>query len=205
MLEGGRFMKTFLILTDLDSTFEEWEEGRGEFETFDIFVNKFESKFGVKVKIHFISGTNKDDLEKRFNFFKTKYPEIYSRIGYAILSGGKKYNKSVNQIGICDTDKAVYSKADGVQDVLSEYGKYDVAGVCYMGDDTTDIAAFETVKWCKSQFNLGAYALAPRSRRAYEQIKSHIDFYSDKPRVLGCVENLVNMAKEISKKKENIK
>ena len=195
-------MKTFLILTDLDSTFEEFEVGKGEFIIFEKLIQKFEKRFGVDVKIHFISGTNKDDLEKRFQFFRDCHPEIYKRTGYAVLSGGKKYNKRLEQIGKCDTDKAIYSKADGVQDVISEYGKYSIAGLCYMGDDTTDITAFETVRWCNSQFPMGAYALAPRSRRAYDQIKNHIDFYSERPRIMGCGECFLEMAKTIAKKLE---
>ena len=190
-------MKKFLILTDLDSTFEEFQPGKNEFYYFEKFVQNFEKELEVEVKIHFISGTNKEDLEKRLNFFKTNYPKIYEKIEYAILSHGKKYNKMLEQTGRCETDKASYAKADGVQHIIKDYGKFSLAGVCYMGDDLTDISAFETVRFYSKQFDLGAYALAPRSRRAYDHIKNHIDIYSDKPRILGCVENLEKMKQKI--------
>lgn len=198
-------MKNFLVLTDLDSTFEEFEPGKNQFLGFIEFVNKFENRFNVQIKIHFISGTNKEDLKKRLTYLKTYYPEIYKRVDYAVLSGGKKFNKNLEQIGKCDTDRAIYSKADGVQDILNEYGRFDVAGAVYMGDDKTDVSAFETIRWCKFKFPFGAYAIAPRSRRAYDEIKSHIDFYSDKPRILGCIDCLNQVAKTISKQNENIK
>ena len=40
-------MKTFLILTDLDSTFEEFEMGKGEFIIFEKLIQKFEKRFGL--------------------------------------------------------------------------------------------------------------------------------------------------------------
>ena len=116
-------MKNFLILTDLDSTFEEFERGKNEFALFEKFVKKFENKFQVNVKIHFISGTNREDLFKRFVFFKHLYPEIYERIDYAIISKGIKYNKNMAKIGACETDKAVYDKSDAVQHIIKDYGK----------------------------------------------------------------------------------
>lgn len=98
----------------------------------------------------------------------------------------------------CDTDKAIYSKADGVNYIVEEYKGFDVLGACFMGDAKEDIPGFDMIKAVR--YPLGAYAICPRSQRDYERVKDHIDFYSTKPRILGCCECLQKMKNEIANK-----
>ena len=192
--------KNFLILADLDSTFEEFKVDNDEFIPFLNFVEEFEEELGCFVVIHFVSGTSKENLADRLDFFKYEYPEIYSRIDYAILSGGKKYSRDLKPIGKCGTDYAPYSKADGVNDIISNYRRSDIAGACFLGDGKNDVPGFDMLKYYQRAFEFGTYNLAPRSRRDYDNISSHVDFYSEKPRILGCVDCLYNMQKAILEK-----
>ncbi len=192
--------KLFLILADLDSTFESNNEFSNEFDSFVDFVEKFEKTFDCLITIHFVSGTSLDNLEERLEAFKYEYPEIYSRIDYSVLSQGKKYNRELYQIGTCQTHHCSYDKSDGVQDIVGSYGKSLIYGMCYIGDGKNDIPAFEMFRFYKNSFPLGAYCLAPRSRRDYYEINSYIDIYSDKPRIIGCVDCLNKMVNKISSK-----
>lgn len=192
--------KNFLIIADLDSTFEEFSEGSNEFDALVTFLNKFEEDFNCLITIHFISGTSIEDLAERMEFFKFEYPEIYSRIDYSILGRGKKYSRELNQIGTITTHYAPYNKADGVKDIISCYGKPSICGLCFLGDGKNDVPAFEMVKYYKNQFPYGAYNLAPRSRRDYDEIIGHVDIYSEKPRIVGCKDCLQRMSNLIESK-----
>ena len=192
--------KNFLILADLDSTFEEWEKDKNEFDGFLSFVEEFEKNLDCFIVIHFISGTSIEDFAERMDFFKYEYPEIYSRIDYAVLANGKKYSRDLKIIGKCDTHHEGYNKADGVHEVESSYSRAQIAGVCFLGDGINDIPAFDMVGFFKRKYPYGGYALAPRSRRNYYEIKDHIDYYSEQPRILGCIDCLKKMEQDIKSK-----
>lgn len=189
--------KTFLILADLDSTFEEYNPDSDEFASMLNFINKFEKELNCFIAIHFISGTSKEDLADRLDFFHVEYPDIYNRIYYAVLGGGKKYSRELSPLGKCGTDYAPYSKADGVSDILSNYRQNEIAGACFIGEGKNDIPGFEMIKYYKNKFDYGTFCLSPRSRRDYDDIISYVDFYSSKPRILGCVDCLNQMHEAI--------
>ena len=192
--------KNFLIIADLDSTFEEATENSSEFDALVPFLNKFEEDFNCLITIHFVSGTSIEDLKERMEFFYYEYPEIYNRIDYSILDRGKKFSRELYQIGTVTTHYGQYNKADGVEDIISSYGKPAICGLCFLGDGKNDVPAFEMVKYYKNQFIYGAYNLAPRSRRDYDEIIGHVDIYSEKPRIVGCIDCLEKMAKMIEAK-----
>lgn len=192
--------KNFLILADLDSTFEEWEKDKNEFDGFLAFVEEFEKNLDCFITIHFVSGTSIEDFSERMDFFKYEYPEIYSRIDYAVLANGKKYSRDSKTIGKCETHHENYNKADGVHEVESSYSRTQIAGVCFLGDGINDIPAFDMVRFYKRKYPYGGYALAPRSRRNYYEIKDHIDYYSEQPRILGCIDCLKKMEQDIKSK-----
>lgn len=191
--------KFFLILTDLDSTFEQFSK-LSEFKDFERNIECFEKKHNCNVAIHFISGTSKEDLKTRLTFFESNYPKIYQKIDYSVLEGGKKYNSKLLPIGTCSTDYAPYSKADAVKDILECYGKNIIKGACYIGEGRNDIPAFNLIKYYKKQYELGAYALSPRSRVDYDYIIHFVDFYSNQPRILGCTECIEKMDNYITSK-----
>lgn len=194
--------KYFLFLCDLDSTFEAYKKSDefgtefSQFSKFVKFVEKFESKLNCKVVIHFISGVDKQDLLSRLKYFDSNFKNsIYKRIDDSVISSGIIFNKHGQVIGKCDTDKSVYCKADGVSCIFQEYGASDICGACFLGDSKEDIPAFMMVKQFHKQ--LGTYALCPRSSRDYDKVINHVDFYSSKPRINGCVECLEKMQNHI--------
>lgn len=196
-------MKQFLIITDLDSTFEEFNYGANEFDGLINYIKKFEKNYLCNIDILFVSGTSVEDLQERLNFFKEKYYPIFQRIDLCVLGRGRKYNRNLQVKGICGTDYATYSKRDGVGEILESYGNSCI-GACYIGDDKFDIDAFKTIKSYNNILQYGAYALAPRSRRDFDLIKNHIDIYSEKPRILGCIECLWKMNNLIDKRIKTI-
>lgn len=198
--------KLFLIITDIESTFEEYTKSDfsngqvDQFKEFVEFVKNFEKKFNCEVRIHFVSGVGKTEIKQHLNKFSHSHPNsIFPRIGECVIGGGYVVNRSGQIIDRCDTDKAIYSKADGVNYIIDEYRGFDVLGACFMGDAKEDIPGFEMIKAVKYPF--GTYAICTRSQRDYERVKDHIDFYSKKPRIFGCCECLKKMADEITNKK----
>ena len=85
-------------------------------------------------------------------------------------------------------------------EVESSYSRSQIAGVCFLEDGINDIPVFDMVDFFKRKYPYGRYALAPRSRRNYYDIKDHIDFYSEQPRILGCIDCLKKMEQDIKSK-----
>lgn len=200
--------KYFIMMADLDSTFEEYDRsdkdryvaaGQDQFGTFLEFVRAFEKKYNVQVAIHFVSGTSKQDFCDRVDYFKNNYPGIYNRLGFGVVETGKVVNKNHSQIDFCRTDGTPYSKADAVCKVLSDYMPFEIAGACFMGDSSIDVAGFRMLKEF-NRFPLGTHTISPRSTRDYFIMNMDSDFYSNKPRILGCVEGLTKMAQAIDEK-----
>ena len=192
----------------LDSTFEEYDrsdrgvyisESADQFGEFVSFVEKFEEKHNVDVVIHFVSGTSKQDFCERVQFFKDNYPKIYDRLGHGVVEQGKVVNRAFTQVDFCRTDGVPYTKADAVCKVLENYMPYEVAGACFMGDSRIDVPAFRMLKMF-NRYPLGSYAISPRSTRDYFLMNMDADFYSNKPRILGCIEGLNKMSEKIEEK-----
>lgn len=196
--------KYFLLFCDLDSTFEaykksdEFGDSLVQFSDFVNIVERLEKELCCKIKIHFVSGVDRSDLFSRIDYFYKNFKSsIYERIDDCVISSGTVLNKKCQVIAKCDTDKSAYSKADGICYLLKEYGPSDVCGACFLGDSKEDISAFMMIKAIHK--NLGTYALAPRSTRDYDKIINYVDFYSSKPRIVGCNECLEKMEKHITK------
>lgn len=189
--------KNFLILSDLDSTLEENELGKNEFIEFENFVLNFERTFNCNIVIHIVSGTTLSDFARRIYYFKEKYFEIYKRIDYSIIADGEKYSKNLNHIGVCYKFDKYYDKADAVDDILNHYNKSEILGICYLGDSKEDITAHGMMNFFKNSFPFGSYALSPRSRTDHIHQSGFIDIYSNKPRIIGCVECLKIMENKI--------
>ncbi len=197
--------KVFLMFLDLDSTFEEYtkkdvekycNKSDNQFENFVKFIKKFEKNYNLNIKIHFISGVDKNDLKNRLNFFAKNFPDtIFKLIDDSMITGGIICNKYARQIGKIESSKETRTKADGINFFIRYYQKSSISGACFIGDSKPDLPAFEIIK--EYHFSMGGFALACRSAYDYEFIKNKVDFYSPKPRILGCVEVLEKMDKFI--------
>lgn len=194
----------FLIITDIDSTFEQYfkhdfsYEGE-QFDEFVDFMRHFEETFHCEVKIHFVSGVGRSEIKEKLKYFKEEHAtSIYPKIGESVVENGYVVNENGQVIDRCDTDCSAYSKADGVNYILDEYRGFDVRGACFMGDAKEDIPGFMMIKAVK--YPLGTYAICTRSQRDYEKVINYVDFYSTKPRIIGCCECLKKMEANISKK-----
>lgn len=189
-------MQKFLIMADLDSTFESYRDNGNGFNEFIQFVDKFEKENNVDIDLYFVSGTEYLDLRQRLNYFKENYPKIFNKIVYSIAKMGYIYDREGNSLGRVDSESLSYTKADGVSEIFREYGRF-LAGACYIGDSEIDIPAFKVIKYYKNKFALNVYNLSPRSRRDKDVITPYLDFYSNAPRIDGCVDVLQQMSKKI--------
>lgn len=204
--------KYFILMADLDSTFEEYDrndkskyiaEDVDQFEEFSKFIEKFEKEHNVEVCIHFVSGTSKQDYFERLKYFNENYPNLYSKMGNSVVEQGKVFNKQFVQVDFCKTDGVPYSKADAVCKVLGWYMPFEIAGACFLGDSRIDVPAFRMLK-AFNRYPLGSYSISPRSIRDYYAVNMAADFYSNKPRILGCIEGLQKMNEAINEKQNNI-
>ena len=116
-----------------------------------------------------------------------------------MVEQGKVVNRAFTQVDFCRTDGVPYTKADAVCKVLENYMPYEVAGACFMGDSRIDVPAFRMLKMF-NRYPLGIYAISPRSTRDYFLMNMDADFYSNKPRILGCIEGLNKMSERIEEK-----
>lgn len=196
--------RLFLVITDIESTFEEYTKSDfsnisgDQFKEFLKFVNDFEKQFNCEIRIHFVSGVGKTEIRQHLNKFSHSHPNSnFPKIGECVIEGGFVVNRFGQIIDRCDTDKAVYSKADGVFYICQQYGS-DVFGACFMGDAKEDIPGFKMIK--EMRYPLGSYALCARSQRDFGAVEGYVDFISQKPRIHGCCECLNKMKEIISKK-----
>lgn len=92
--------RLFLVITDIESTFEEYTKSDfpnisgDQFKEFLKFVNDFEKQFNCEIRIHFVSGVGKTEIRQHLNKFSHSHPNsIFPKIGECVIEGGFVVNR----------------------------------------------------------------------------------------------------------------
>ena len=180
--------KKFLLLTDLDGTFE---GSAKDFKPLANFITSFETKNNCEVIIHFVSGASKERIFNQIKFLEKNNKTIFNHIDPTLIDSNFENSSSpfVHQVQ--------QYKAKKIEDFLRYHGKIKIAGLCYMGDNllNMDKSAFQCIPFYKNSFPLGAYSIMPDCNSGAN--RKGVDFYSPKKNILGCIDCLNQMSKKI--------